>query len=111
MAYDEDLAARIREMLTGTPGLTERAMFGGLAFMMNGHMAVVASGKGGLMVRVDPETYDELLTTTEASVTVMRGREMRGWLRVSKEQVRTQGPLTYWVGLGVEYARGLKPKD
>lgn len=110
MAYDEDLADRIRELTAGEPGLTEKKMFGGLAFLVGGNMAVSASGQGGLMVRVDPEESDRLVADTGARLVVMRGREMRGWMRVDSEDVRTKRTLASWVERGVAYARALPAK-
>jgi TfoX/Sxy family transcriptional regulator of competence genes len=110
MAYDEDLADRIRELTAGEPGLTEKKMFGGLAFLVGGNMAVSASGQGGLMVRVDPEESDRLVADTGARLVVMRGREMRGWMRVDSEDVRTKRALASWVERGVAYARALPAK-
>jgi TfoX/Sxy family transcriptional regulator of competence genes len=110
MAYDEDLADRIRELTAGEPGLTEKKMFGGLAFLVGGNMAVSASGQGGVLVRVDPEESDGLVAETTASPMVMRDRPMRGWLRVDTEDVRTKRQLAKWVELGVTYARSLPPK-
>ena len=109
MAYDEDLADRIREQVAGEPGVTEQAMFGGLAFLVGGNMAVAASGQGGLMVRVEPEQTDALLGEPHARPFEMRGREMRGWLRVGPEGVRTSAQLAPWVARGVAYARSLPP--
>jgi hypothetical protein len=87
MAYDEELAARIRELVAGEAELTEKKMFGGLAFLVGGNMAVAASGRGGLLVRVDPEESDKLVRTTPAHLMEMRGREMKGWLRVDGSEV------------------------
>jgi hypothetical protein len=110
VAHDEELANRIRE-LTGTePGLTEQKMFGGLAFLIGGNMAVAASGQGGLLVRVDPAESDRLVATTNARLMEMRGREMRGWLRVDPEDARTERQLATWVELGTTYARSLPAK-
>ena len=111
MAYDEDLANRIRELIGGEPALTEKKMFGGLAFLVGGNMAVAASGKGGLMVRCDPEQTDQLVEKPHARPFEMRGREMDGWLRVDDEGVRTKRGLEPWVRVGVEYARSLPPKS
>ena len=105
MAYDEELADRIRELLSDERGVTEQRMFGGLAFLVRGHMAVAASGQGGVLVRVDPEESDKLLATTGAEAMEMRGRSMRGWLRVAADDVRTKRQLTTWVRRGVGYAR------
>ena len=110
MAYNEDLAARIRELLADERALTEQRMFGGLAFLIAGNMAVAASGGGGLLVRVEPAESDALLATGEARPMEMRGREMRGWLRVGGEHVETRRALARWVELGAEYARSLPPK-
>jgi hypothetical protein len=110
VAYDEDLANRIRELTADEAGVTEKKMFGGLAFLIGGNMAVAASGQGGLMVRVDPDQTDELVAEPHAAPMVMRGREMQGWLRVRDEGVRTMGQLEPWVTRGVTYARSLPPK-
>src|SRR3954447_9742065 len=110
MAYDEDLADRIREILASEQGLTEKKMFGGLAFLIGGNMAVAASGQGGLMVRVDPAETDALVAKPHAAPFEMRGRPMDGWLRVADEGVRTKKQLEPWVKRGVAYARALPPK-
>jgi TfoX/Sxy family transcriptional regulator of competence genes len=111
VAYDEKLAARIRELMASEPGLTEKKMFGGLAFLVGGNMAVAASGQGGVLVRVDPEESDTLLATTNASLMEMRGRQMQGWMRVDLADVRTKQQLAKWVEIGVAYARSLPPKQ
>jgi TfoX/Sxy family transcriptional regulator of competence genes len=110
VAYDEDLANRIRELIAGDPPATEKRMFGGLAFLVGGHMAVAASGQGGLMVRCDPEQTDALLSEPSAQPMVMRGREMAGWLRVDADGIETQEQLEPWVRRGVAYAQSLPPK-
>jgi TfoX/Sxy family transcriptional regulator of competence genes len=110
MAYDEDLASRIRELMAGEAGVTEKQMFGGLAFLIGGNMSVAASGQGGLLVRVDPEDTEALLEKPHAQPFEMRGRGMRGWLRVDPQGVRTKRQLTPWVKRGVQYARSLPPK-
>ena len=110
MAYDEHLADRIRALLEGEAGLTEKKMFGGLAFLIGGNMAVAASSQGGVLVRADPSTSHALLTTTGVRPMEMRGREMQGWLRVDDEAVRTKRQLEKWVRMGVGYARTLPPK-
>lgn len=110
VAYDEELAARIRELVAGEPGLTEKTMFGGLAFLVGGNMAVAASGQGGLLVRVDPTQSDTLVSTTSARPMEMRGRQMQGWLRVDAEDVRGESKLAGWVELGTTYARSLRAK-
>src|SRR5690242_2626626 len=106
MAYDEELAQRIRSLVADEAGLTEEKMFGGLAFLVNGNMAVAASGQGGILVRVDPEESADLVATTGAEEMVMRGRSMAGWLRVEP----AEGELPQWVERGVSYARSLAPK-
>ena len=110
MAYDEALADRIRELLVDDADMTEKKMFGGLAFLVGGNLAVSASGQGGLMVRVDPAQSDALVTKSNARPMEMRGRAMRGWLRVDTDDVRTKRQLEKWVKLGVTYARSLPPK-
>jgi len=109
VAYDEDLAQRIRELLAREP-VTEKKMFGGLAFLLGGNMAVAASGQGGLMVRVDPAESDRLVSTTTARMMEMRGREMSGWLRVDSADLRSKAQLAKWVEVGTAYARSLPPK-
>jgi TfoX/Sxy family transcriptional regulator of competence genes len=111
VAYDEDLADRIRELIGDEPGLTEKKMFGGLAFLVGGNMSVAASGQGGLMVRCDPEQTDALRQKPHAKPFEMRGREMDGWLRVDDDGLRTRRELEPWVRIGVEYARALPPKS
>ena len=111
MAYDEELADRIRELVGELRGITEQRMFGGLAFLVRGNMAVAASGQGGLMVRVDPEESDTLIASTPARPMVMRGRPMQGWLRVGSEHVGTKRELRKWVERGTTYARSLPPKQ
>ncbi len=110
VAYDEDLANRIRELIAGDPDVTEKKMFGGLAFLVGGNLALAASGQGGLMVRVDPHDTDALLTEPHARPFEMRGRELQGWLRVDPEGLRTKRQLDPWVRRGVAYARSLPPK-
>ncbi len=110
MPYDEDLANRIRELIAGHPNVTEKPMFGGLAFLVDGNMSVAASGQGGLMVRVDPEESEALLTEPHARPFEMRGRAMRGWLRVDPDGVRTKRELEPWIERGIAYARSLPPK-
>ena len=108
--YDQVLADRIRNHIGNDPALAEKKMFGGLAFLIQGNMAVAASGQGGMMVRVNPDESDELVATTPAQVTVMRGRAMPGWLRLSSDDVATPDQVAAWVGRGVSYARSLPPK-
>lgn len=109
MAYDEGLAARIRGAIGDHPALTEKKMFGGLAFLIGGNMAVAASGQGGLMVRVAPDETADLLERPGAAPMVMRGKEMSGWLRVGAD-VLDDATLEYWVDTGTTYAGGLPPK-
>ena len=110
MAYDEDLADRIRALVATERGLSEKKMFGGIAFLVGGNMAIAASGQGGILVRVDPERSDTLVATTKASVAVMRGRPMAGWLRVAADDLQTKRQLAKWVGLGIAFARSLPAK-
>jgi TfoX/Sxy family transcriptional regulator of competence genes len=110
MAYDEELADRLRELVEDEPGLTEQKMFGGLAFLIGGNMAVAASGQGGLLVRVDPEQSDELVEQTTAYPMEMRGRQMAGRLRVDSEDVADEQRLAEWVRRGADYARSLPAK-
>jgi hypothetical protein len=110
VAYDGELADRIREALGGEADLAEKKMFGGLAFLIGGYMAIAASGQGGLLVRVDPAQSDKLVATTDAHLMEMHGRQMPGWLRVNSDSVRTKRQLARWVGLGTTYARSLPAK-
>ncbi len=110
MAYDEDLANRIRELILEAPGVTEQRMFGGLAFLINGNMSVTVSRSGGLLLRVDPADTDALLRKPHTEPFEMRGRAMSGWLRVGDDGVRTKRQLQPWVARGVAYARSLPPK-
>ena len=110
VAYEERLANRIRELLVHEADVTEKKMFGGLSFLVGGHLAVAASGQGGLMVRVDPTKSDTLVERSNARPLEMRGRPMQGWLRVDTEDVSTKRQLAKWVNVGVTYARSLPPK-
>jgi TfoX/Sxy family transcriptional regulator of competence genes len=110
VTFDEDLANRLREVVAGERGMTEKRMFGGLAFLVNGNMAVSASGQGGLLVRVDPDATAALVRRPHVRRFEMRGREMNGWLRVEPEGVRTERQLEAWARRGVAYARSLPPK-
>lgn len=110
MAYDEDLADRIRALVGDRPNVTEQKMFGGLAFLIGGNMAVAASGQGGILVRVDPAQGDKLVATTAAEPMEMRGREMTGWLRVAADQVKTKRQLEKWVTTGTAFAEALPAK-
>jgi TfoX/Sxy family transcriptional regulator of competence genes len=111
VAYDQDLADRIRELLSEQRGVTEKKMFGGLAFLIGGNMAIAASGLGGVLVRVDPTKADRLIETTPAEAAVMRGRPMQGWLRVTSQDLRTKRQLEKWAKLGAAYATSLPPKQ
>jgi TfoX/Sxy family transcriptional regulator of competence genes len=110
MAYDEDLADRIRQLLAGRGNVSEQKMFGGLGFLVGGHMAIAASGEGGILVRADPIQSDKLVQTTGAEMAVMRGRPMAGWLRVSAEDLANRRQLEKWVKVGVGYAGSLAGK-
>jgi hypothetical protein len=110
VSYDEVLAARIRALVGDEDGVRELRMFGGLAFLVHGHMAVAASGQGGVMIRVGPADSDRLVEESPARLVVMRGRPMPGWLRVDAESVAEDGELAAWVERGVAFARSLPPK-
>lgn len=110
MAYDEELADRIRELIGAEPNVTEKKMFGGLAFLIQGNMAVAASGQGGVLVRADPDESDRLVASSDATFMEMGGRRMGGWLRVAPEHLRTRRQLARWVGVGTAYARTLPAK-
>ena len=110
MAYDEELAERVRKLTGNEPSLTEKKMFGGLAFLIGGNMAVGVSGQGGLLVRVDPEESDGLVASTAAYPMEMRGRQMAGWLRVDSDDVESDDDLAAWVERGTGYARSLPAK-
>lgn len=110
MAYDEDLADRIREVVQHEDGLTEKRMFGGLAFLIGGNMAIAASGQGGVMLRVDPSASDELVDGVHVHRMVMRGKEMDGWLRLDDAAVAGEDDLGRWARVGIDYARSLPAK-
>lgn len=110
MAYDEDLANRIREILGTDPEITEKRMFGGLAFLIGGHMSVSVSGRGGLLLRCDPGETEALCAKPGAGPFAMRGKAMEGWLRVEEDAVKTKRQLERWVTRAVGYARSLPPK-
>jgi TfoX/Sxy family transcriptional regulator of competence genes len=110
VAYDDELADRVRELVAGEQGVAEQRMFGGLAFLINGNMSVTVSRQGGLMVRVDPEQTEALLDEEHVQPVVMRGREMDGWLRVDTAALRTDSQLERWVERSVSYARSLPSK-
>ena len=111
MAYDEDLANRIRELIGAEPDVTQKRMFGGLAFLIGGNMSVSVSGQGGLSLRCDPSETEALLAKPHAAPFEMRGRVMDGWLRVDPDGVRTKAQLERWVNRGVAYARSLPSKS
>ena len=110
MAYDEDLANRIRELIAAEPGVTEKKMFGGLAFLVGGNMSVSASGKGGLLARIDPADTDAALARPHVSPMEMGGRSMDGWIRVAPEGVKTKRQLASWVNRSLGYVRTLPAK-
>ena len=110
MAYDTELADRIRELVAPLGGIEEKRMFGGLAFLINGNMSVAASGQGGMLVRVPPEDTDQLLGRAHVSPMMMAGREARGWLRIHVDGVKTRRQLQAWVIRSTDYARSLPPK-
>jgi TfoX/Sxy family transcriptional regulator of competence genes len=110
MAYDEDLAARIRELLAADPDLTEKKMFGGLAFLIRGRLVLAVSSQGGLMIRVDPAESDKLIKSGSADVVEMRGHAMQGWVRVTSERLKNPRLLDRWVTRGTAHARSLPLK-
>ena len=110
MAYDEELAERIRELIPRELAVNEKKMFGGLAFLVDGNMAIAASGQGGILVRVDPAESDALVSSSGAQMMEMRGKEMPGWLRVDADDVRTDDELAPWVERGLAFARSLPAK-
>jgi TfoX N-terminal domain len=110
VAYDEDLATRLRDAVAGEPGLSEKRMFGGLAFLVHGNLAVSASSRGGLLLRCDPAATETLVAEPHVTRFEMRGREMDGWLHVGPEAAAGEADLQRWVDVGVGYARSLPPK-
>jgi hypothetical protein len=110
MAYDEALAQRIRQAVADEPGLTERRMFGGLAFLVDGNLAVSASGQGGMLLRIDPAEAEALTQDPHVRRFEMRGRAMDGWLHVGTDAVEAEEDLRRWVRTGLGYARSLPPK-
>jgi len=111
MAYDLLLAERIRGLIKNQPGLTEKKMFGGLAFLINGNMTISASGHGGVMLRVDPNGSEALISSSHARVVEMRGRLMPGWLRIDTEYLHSDSDLSKWVQIATAYTRSLPPKQ
>jgi TfoX/Sxy family transcriptional regulator of competence genes len=110
MAYDEDLANRVRELLAGEDAITERKMFGGLAFLLHGHMSVSASRNGGLLVRINPSDTEAALARRHVTLMQMGGRTMDGWITVAPEGLKTKRQLSAWVTRGIAFARTLPPK-
>jgi TfoX/Sxy family transcriptional regulator of competence genes len=110
VAFDEELANRIRELIASEQDVSEKRMFGGLAFLIGGNMSIAASAQGGALVRVDPEDSEAAAARPHASHAVMRGRQMRGWVRVAPEGLNTKRELSAWVRRGVDYARSLPAK-
>jgi TfoX/Sxy family transcriptional regulator of competence genes len=110
MAYDEELAERVRDLIMGMADISERRMFGGLAFLVDGHMAVVVSGQGGLMARIDPRDQAGLVDGTAVEPMVMRGRAMSGWVRVAASAIADDRSLQEWTDRCVAYAASLPPK-
>lgn len=110
MAYDAHLADQVREQLAGNPGVHEQAMFGGLAFLVAGRLAVAASGQGGLLVRVDPARADRLLATGTAQPMQMKGRAVRGWLHIDGAHLRTKRQLAKWIAIGTATAQNIPPR-
>jgi TfoX/Sxy family transcriptional regulator of competence genes len=111
MAYDEDVASRVRELLQLEMGVTETDMFGGRAFLIDGNIAVAASDRGGLTVCVDPDDADELVEQEHVQAFEMDGKPAEGWLRVDSEGLSTNDELESWVKRGVKHARSLSPKE
>jgi TfoX/Sxy family transcriptional regulator of competence genes len=110
MAYDEDLANRLRELLADEDAITEKKMFGGLAFLLHGNMTVSASGKGGLLARIAPADTDAALALPHVTRMEMAGRSMDGWIRVAPDGVRTKRQLASWVNRSLAFVRTLPPK-
>ena len=110
MAYDEDIADRIRVAIQDQDGLTEKKMFGGLAFLVHGHMAVAASGQGGLMVRVEPDETEALVSESGVVRFEMHGRAMNGWVHVEPVAMNSDEQLQRWVDRGCQYVASLPPK-
>ena len=110
MTYDEDLADRVRAAIGDLPGVTEKRMFGGLGFLVNGHLAVSASSRGGLMLRVDPADLESVLAEEGVSPFEMHGRSMNGWVHVDASAAASPDQLDRWVSVGTTYAASLPPK-
>ena len=110
MPYDEDLAHRLRELLAGEDAITEKKMFGGLAFLLHGNMCVSASRNGGLLARIDPADTEAALARPHVALMEMRGRTMDGWITVAPEGLKTKRDLAAWVKRSVAFAKTLPPK-
>src|SRR5919205_1761139 len=110
MGYDEELAGRVRSAVGAGPEVTEKRMFGGLALLLHGNMAVVVRGRGGLMVRVDPGRFEQFCTEPGAEPTEMRGRSMRGWITLDEPAYTRPADLRRWVKRALDFTRGLPPK-
>jgi TfoX/Sxy family transcriptional regulator of competence genes len=110
MAYDEDLANRLRELLADEEAVTEKKMFGGLAFLLHGNMSVSASRNGGLLARIDPAETDATLARPHVARMEMGGRTMDGWITVAPEGLKTKRELTAWVKRSVAFAKTLPRK-
>jgi hypothetical protein len=110
MAYDEDLANRLRELLADEDAITEKKMFGGLAFLLRGHMSVSASRNGGLLARIDPDDTDAALARPHVALMQMGGRTMDGWITVAPEGLKTKRELATWVNRSVAFVKTLPPK-
>lgn len=111
MSYNEQLADRIRELFPTDIVFSERKMFGGLAFLFSGHMAIAASGKGGILVRCSPGRFNKLAEETGVEIAVMRGKKMNGWLRVPSNKVRTKKQLQRWIDISIEHISTLPSKS
>jgi TfoX/Sxy family transcriptional regulator of competence genes len=111
MVYDEELAHRLRELLASESGITEQTMFGGLAFLVDGNMAVSASRNGGLLVRIDPADSEAALARPHVGLMEMGGRTMAGWITVSPEGLKTKRQLAQWVKRALTFAKALPPKQ
>jgi len=110
VAFDEEVAHRVRELLAGEDDLDERRMFGGLAFLVGGNLAVAVSSRDALLVRLGPEGADAAVERPHVRPAVMRGRSMRGWVYVGFEGLRTKRQLAPWVRRAVQFARTLPTK-
>lgn len=110
MAYDEELAFRLRAALETVDGITDKRMFGGLAFLLHGHLLVAASSKGNLMLRVDPERTDTLLAEPHVIPMEMGGKQPKGWLRVEAPGYDSDAALQRWIDEALGYARTSPPK-